>query len=326
MNRTLKIVWTKFLAIFLLPAVVYLIFLLLAPSAFLIPSLPLTLLNQSINMIVLAWGMSFGMMIGNMDMSSCAEQILGTIVAVLLSRYLGIWGLVLGVVLIAVAIGFIKAVLMAAINMKSMVISIAYTLVLGSIGYLITGGESVTITSDLTILGDYPYSIIIFAASGILIYCLHRYSVFGAQCKALSGNEALALSAGINKKKVEGIAIIICSCYIAISALLAVSRGAGATPSSGLNSLSNVFSAMSGVFVAIALSRYITMPIGIMVGVYSMNIITVGLIACNMNSQLKTTVNGGFLLVLMLLIDFKNKRDSEKMRRRAVESRMADVV
>lgn len=318
----MKTALTKFLAVFLLPSTLYVIFAIVRPNAFLIAELPLTLLNQSLNMIVLAWGMSFGMLIGNMDMSCCAEQILGTLLAVVLSRKFGIWGLVLGVAAVGIGVGLIKAMLMAAISMKSMVISIAYTLVLGSIGYLITGGESVTIESELTVLGSFPWSLVIFLVAGAVIYFLYRFSIFGMHCAALSGNEALALSAGIQKKKVEGMAIIICSCYVAVSALLAVSRGAGATPQSGLYSLTNVFSAMSGVFVAMALSKYISIPIGIFVGIYSMNIITVGLIACNMNSQLKTTVNGFFLLVLMLFIDIKQKLEAEKMRRTAAKNRV----
>ena len=322
MKPNLKAIGSKLVVFFLLPVFTYGVFACIRPEVFLSASLLLTLLNQSINLVVLAWGMSFGMMIGNMDLSCCAEQILGTMVAVLLSRVLGVWGLVLGVALTALVVGGIKAFLLATINMKSMVISIAYTLILGSIGYLMTGGEAILLTdARLTILGDYPWSLLIFLVSGFVMYFLHRYSLFGAQCIALSGNETIALSNGIKKKRVESMAIIVCSAYVAISGLLAVSRGAGATPLSGLNSLTNVFSAMSGVFIAMALSKYISMPIGIFVGVYSMNIITVGLLACNMNSQLKTTVNGAFLILIMLFIEFQSRYEREKDHRAAAASR-----
>lgn len=147
--------------------------------------------------------------------------------------------------------------------------------------------------------------------------------MFGAQCRALAGNEALALSSGIKKRRVESIATMVCSLYIAASALLTVSRGGGATPQSGLTSMSAVFSAMSGVFIANALGKYLSQPIGIIVGNYTMSLIIYGLVACNLPTQLTTTVNGGFLMIILLFMEIKDKLDSEKQRKEAVRQNLS---
>ena len=146
-----------------------------------------------------------------------------------------------------------------------------------------------------------------------------------AQCRALAGNEQIALSSGVRKKRVEGIATIVCSAFIAASSLLSVSRGGGVTPQSGLTSMSAVFSAMSGVFIANAMSSYISQPIGIIVGNYTMSLIVYGLIACNLPSQLTTTVNGGFLLILLLVIEVKKAHEAERVRRAAVALQSAQT-
>ena len=321
MSKTLKTIVSKVLAVGLLPVIVYGFFIIIKPDIFLALDMPVQLFNQCLSTTVLAWGMSFGMLMGNMDMSACAEQVLGTVVAIVVANMVGgPIGLVLGVLAVAIVIGAAKAILMATINIKSMVLSIAYTLVLGGLGYAIVGGESNRITFSSGIFGNRWVTIPVFVAAGIIMYCLHKYSVFGAQCSALSGNEALALSSGIKKEKVESIAIVVCSLYIAISAFIAVVRTGTGSPAQGLSSLSNVFGAMSGVFVAMALTRYVPMVVGILVGCYSMNIIIFGMMASNFNAQIRSTVNGSLLLLLLAFTTIKGKMDAEKMRRAAAAS------
>jgi len=323
MNKTVKMIVSKFLAVALLPLAVYAVFAALRPQALLSVDIPFMILNQCLNSIVLAWGMSFAMMIGNMDFSAIAERILGSITGIMLCNWMGPAGLVLGVLLVAVIVGFAKAVLAAAMDVKSRVITIAYTLVLGSFGYIVTAGDTATVKAGLGVLGEEWFCNTLFVVLGVIMYVLHRYSLFGAQCRALAGNEALALSAGIKKKYVEGVATVVCSLFIAASALLAVARGGGATPQSGLTSMSAVFSAMSAVFIANALSRYISQPIGIIVGSYTMTLMIYGLVACNLPTQLTTTVNGGFLFVILIFTQIKDARDQEKIRRAAVAANMA---
>ena len=183
-----KVIGQKIFATLIIPVVVYLLFLILRPQVFGQTSLIWTLFNQSIANIIMAWGLSFEMTAGNMDMSVGAEMILGSLVGCMFAKFLGIPGIILGALLVAFIIGSIKSVLSALINMKTLIISIAYTLILGSLGYQIVKGESVVIPSNYTTLGKFPYTLIILLAAGAVMYILNRYSVFGAHCRALGGN------------------------------------------------------------------------------------------------------------------------------------------
>ncbi len=313
----MKVIGQKLGAIFIIPCVVYLIFLALRPGVFGQFSLVWTLFNQSIASILLAWGMGFEVTAGNIDLSVGAEMILGSLVGCMFAKTMGIAGIIIGALLVAVVVGGIKSLLCALINMKTLILSIAYTLILGSIGYLVVSGESVILESEITILGKFPYTLIILVLAGVGYYILDRYSIFGAHCRALGGGVKLATTAGIKKKIIDTKSIFICSLYTALSAIIYLSRGAGSAAQPGLASLSVVFSAMTGVFIGLILVRYINMTIGTVVGVITMNIITIGLIALDMPSSMKDTVNGGFLLLLMIISELMEKRRDEKLYRLA---------
>ena len=85
-----------FFAALIIPGAVYLIFALLRPDVFWRADVVYLLFIQSIESIILGWGMSFGMISGNMDLSVAAETILGTIVAAIAAKSFGVPGLVVG--------------------------------------------------------------------------------------------------------------------------------------------------------------------------------------------------------------------------------------
>jgi ribose/xylose/arabinose/galactoside ABC-type transport system permease subunit len=317
---TTRDIGKKAIATLVVPGFVYCIFWILCPNVFNSISTAIMLFEQTIAGILLAWGMNFSMTLGNLDFSAGAEMTLGSLAACMLAQKWGVPGMVAGVLLVAITVGLIKVVFMTFVDVKSMVISIAYTFILGALGYLMVKGKSMVIMPEQTFLGEPPYSVILFALCGCVMYYLQRYSVFGANCRALGGNEELSANAGICKKSIHAIAIMICSLYAAAAALISLSRGAGTTTQTGLTSLSIVFGSMSGVYVAFVLERYINITIGIIVGVYTMNIITIGLIALNIPSSMKDTVNGFFLLTLMLLADYRNRKEAERHREIALVS------
>lgn len=317
MNNKMMDFLKKIGVVLVIPCVVYLLFFILRPKAFGDLSLLWTLLTQSMASIILAWGISFEMTAGNMDMSIGAEMILGQLIASVFAKRMGLFGLILGVLLTAIVIFAIKAVMMRLLTVRSMVIFIAFTYIIGSAGYLMMNGASAVIDSDLTILGGFPYNMIIFLVAGIILYVLQNYTVFAAHCRALGGNGTISRTAGINKSRIETISILIASLYAAAAGLISLSRGAGSAPQTGLASLSTVFGAMSGVFISFVLSKYISQVVAIAVGVFSLNIISFGLLAMNAPSQIKDSVNGGFLLLLMCISAIVSRKNEERIKRNA---------
>ena len=112
-------------AALIIPGAVYLIFALLRPDVFWRADVVYLLFIQSIESIILGWGMSFGMISGNMDLSVAAETILGTIVAAIAAKSFGIPGLVVGALATTMVVGWLKSLVLRVIRTNSLVISIA---------------------------------------------------------------------------------------------------------------------------------------------------------------------------------------------------------
>lgn len=167
-------------------------FALLRPDVFWRADVVYLLFIQSIESIILGWGMSFGMISGNMDLSVAAETILGTIVAAIAAKSFGIPGLVVGALATTMVVGWLKSLVLRVIRTNSLVISIAYCLLLGALGAVVAQNKSLVITSAQTILGKAPWNILIAVGLGALMFYLHKYSVFGSNCRAVGGDAQLA--------------------------------------------------------------------------------------------------------------------------------------
>lgn len=310
----------------LIPSVVYIIFLLMRPAAFGKFSMLTMLITQSFINSIIAWGLSFSMTAGNLDLSIGAQISVSTIVGCLLSQKYGMTGLILGCFGTSVIVGVIKVFLMRLIRMSSMVISIAYALILASLGGVIGGSEILVISTEYTVLGRFPANLIIFLIMGVLMYFLQQYSVYGAKARAVGGNPVLAESAGISTITTQSVAIMLAAVYGGIAALLSLSYGTGTSIENGLDTIGTAFQAMLGVFVAGFISKHVNIVFGIFAGILSLNILQTGLVAINFDTNLKNTITGVFLIVLMVVTELQNVSSSEKLRREASLANKKETV
>lgn len=299
----------------LIPGIVYMVFLAVRPAAFGKFSMLTMLITQSYINCIIAWGLSFSMTAGNLDLSIGAQISLSTIVGCLLSQKFGIAGLVLGCMGISLLVGVIKVLLMRVIRMSSMVISIAYALILASLGGVIGGSEILVINTQDATLGRFPYNVILFLSMGGLMYFLQRYSVYGAKARAVGGSSVLAESAGISTINTQSVAIMLAALYGGVAATLSLSYGTGTAIENGLDTIGTAFQAMLGVFVAGFISKHVNIVFGIFAGILSLNILQTGLVAINFDTNLKSTVTGLFLIILMAVTEVRNASNAEKLRR-----------
>ncbi len=310
---------TGVFAALIIPMAVYIIFILLRPSVFFRADVIYLLLIQSLESVILGWGMSFGMISGNMDMSLGAEVTLGAIVGAIAAKYFGIPGIVIGALGTTVIVGSIKSMILRIIKTSSMVISIAYCLIIGALGSVFANGISLVITPEQTMLGQMPWNIIIFVALGTAMYYLHKYSIFGANCRAIGGNAQLSKNAGIDKYKVYGKGFLIASVYAGFSGIISLSRGAGTAAATGLQSMQPLFGAMIGVFIGMMLTKWVNVVFGIVSGIMTMNIIGYGLLSLGIQPDIKNTITGAFLITLMVVMEIRDKKAQEKTERELFE-------
>ncbi len=295
------------------PVVIYLIFMGLRPNTFLNGNTLLMLFIQSVLSSIIAWGISFNLTAGVLDFSVGAEVAFAGVIGAFLSKYLGVWGIIIGCFATAAVTGLFKAFIMDAIKVSSMVVSIAFTYIIASICTIIGSKVPLVVSSKDTILGRTPWLITIFIVMGTIMYLLNRFSTFGAKTRALGGNETIAVAAGINPRKVRFLTVMLASFYMAVAAIVQTSRGAGAAVTQNLQSMQSVFTSMMAFFLASVLSNYVDLSIGIISGSLCFTILETGLIAVNMPSNYKNCFVGIGLLVILSAFGIMETKQREKI-------------
>ena len=108
--------------------------------------------------------------------------------------------------------------------------------------------------------------------------------------------------------------------YGGIAALLSLSYGTGTSIENGLDTIGTAFQAMLGVFVAGFISKQVNIVFGIFAGILSLNILQTGLVAVNFDTNLKNTITGLFLIILMAVTEMRKVSAEEKMHRDAFKA------
>lgn len=307
------------------PILLYLLFLALRPATFGSGDTLLLIFVHSIQTTIVAWGLLFNLTVGTLDFSIGAEVSLAGIVGVILSGYMGVAGIVVGALGCVVVTGVFKAVLMDVVKTNAMVNSIAFTYIFASITTIVSKQVNLSIPSSMTVLGKTPVLIAIFVVMGAVMYLLNRFSILGARARAAGGSESIAKATGISSRKVKAIAILIASLYMAVAAVIQVSRGAGAATTNGLESLSTVFSSMMAVFISLTLSNYVDGTIGCIVGALCFSVLDIGLISVNMPSNYKNVFIGAGLLILLWVFNAHEQKLRHQLLRQQSRERHSRI-
>ena len=309
------------LVIMFIPIVLYVVFLILRPESFGVPATLYNIFQQSIISCIIAWGLSFTMMMDQFDLAVGSEIVLVAIFGALLAPFLGIPGIIIGGIVGSILTGTIKALTFKYLKIPTMILTIALTYVFAALGGIITDSGSLVIDTSYSILAQAPWNIIIFIVAGAVIFILHSYSPYGAQARAVGNSESLAKVSGINVGKIRITALMISSLFGGIAAILKLSHGSSVAPVNGLASISLILEPIMSVFIGIVMIRFVNIVGGIFVGSLLMSIISNGLIAVSMPASFNNVVVGGVLLVLMAFVQIKNVYDDNKIRRSIAQLR-----
>lgn len=291
----------RILQTLILPAFVYVVFLILSPSTFCRPNSLYIMLLQSIIPAVMGWGLCFILTSSLWDFSIGGVSVLVGIVAADVGLTYGLIPMLIAAVLLGTVLDILTGAIYALLHVPSIVVTIAMALVYEAAGSLYKTGSGYTIPEKLTVLGSPPYNFVIGAAAFLLAYLLFNHTGFGAHVHAIGSNEKLAKNMGVKPMKVKFLCFTVCGFFIGISALLQLSYGGSMIPKSGLESMSMVFQPMMGVFIGLSLSKICNMIVGVFIGEFTMSIISTGMMSLGLPTALQNVVIGIFLLVFLIV-------------------------
>lgn len=301
----------------MLPVLFFAIFAIATGGRFVSSSILLAILRTSVYPCILCMAMSMNMTMGMWDFSIGAVVTVSAILGgnLTLSLGWGIPGLVIFCVLIAMAVSTISGLAYNLFKVPSLVLSIGLAMVYEGLPRLFVSAGLST-KRAMGILSSSPYCFIVLAVAFVLYFVLRTLTVHSRNMEAIGANQDVAFRSGVSLPKTKLVSYVLTGLFAGIAAVIYVGNNTSIAVPSNLSSVSAIFDAMMGFFVASFLARYCGMPVGIIVGVVTMRILNTGLVSCGLSSSVNQILTGFFLLALLvfsanqnLVTDIKRKRE-----------------
>ena len=279
-----------------LPVVVYLIFKLIRPATFGMPEALYIIAQQAMMVTIMSLGMCCNMTIGIWDFSpGSIVTMVGLICGYYFNQY-GFWAMVAAGILSGILFGLINATAYTVLRVPSVVVTVGLMLIYESYGSVYKGGKGVSITREAGILGQAPWIFLVTLVMLIILYVIYNKTKFGFNVKAVGNNELIAKTAGINPKVVKFFSFFIAGCYFGIAGLVNLSYTTALSPAKNMGTMSVTFDAMMAGFIAIYLSGAVNRILGIVIGTFTMKLISAGLVAIGVEATWQKVFVGAFLL------------------------------
>jgi ribose transport system permease protein len=308
-NKTLKTT-TNVLKALILPAALYALLLLLIPDR--VGNLNSLYIMLSISVIptITACGVSFGWISGIMDFSIGSVVIFSSILGAVCGNFLGVPGLFLGAVLSALVLSALVGGAFRLLRIPSLVVSLGMLLIfeiaanqfvvfMGKTWPEYSTGYYIQLKQSLTVFGTYPWNFVLLVGVLIVYSVVFYYTKFSNQARVVGSDELIARNVGIKPMKVKFATYLVGGFFLGIAAAITAAYSGSATPQIGMSTLSAVFRPMMGVVIALALQKLVPIPLGIFIGVFSLNIIFTGVIALGWSDNLQNVLLGIFLIIVL---------------------------
>ncbi|MGO1631805.1 MAG: ABC transporter permease [Staphylococcus equorum] len=282
-------------------------------SAFLEPSNLFNLLRQvSINGLI-AFGMTFVILTGGIDLSVGSTLALSSaMVAILMvSGVDSIIALLLGCIFGAV-LGAVNGLLITLGKMAPFIATLATMNVFRGLTLVITDGNPIT-----NLNGSYAFQLfgrgyflgipvpaVTMFVTFIILYILLHKTVFGRQTYAMGGNEKAAFISGIKVNKLKIMIYSLAGLMSAMAGAILTSRLNSAQPTAGMSYELDAIAAV--VLGGTSLTGGKGRILGTLIGVLIIGVLNNGLNLLGVSSFYQQVVKG-VVIIIAVLIDRKNK-------------------
>ncbi|MEN3823127.1 MAG: ribose ABC transporter permease [Staphylococcus xylosus] len=282
-------------------------------SAFLEPSNLFNLLRQvSINGLI-AFGMTFVILTGGIDLSVGSTLALSSamIAILMVSGVDSIVALLIGCIFGAI-LGAINGLLITLGKMAPIIATLATMTVFRGLTLVITDGNPIT-----NLNGSYAFQLfgrgyflgipvpaVTMFITFIILYIILHKTVFGRQTYAMGGNEKAAFISGIKVNKLKVMIYSLAGLMSAMAGVILTSRLNSAQPTAGMSYELDAIAAV--VLGGTSLTGGKGRILGTLIGVLIIGVLNNGLNLLGVSSFYQQVVKG-VVIIIAVLIDRKNK-------------------
>nr|WP_245590485.1 ribose ABC transporter permease [Aneurinibacillus terranovensis] len=260
---------------------------------------------------ICAFGMTFALIIGGIDLSvGSTIALAGTVAALLLQKNIPFVAVVLLVLIIGVILGAFNGLLVSKANIPSFIVTVATMGIFRGIAYIMTNGLPVSIdNSAFLALGNESFlgiqiPILLLLLLFVINHIILSKTKFGRRAYISGGNEEAAIYAGINVGRLKIWVFIITSVMAAISGLILASRLYSAQPNAANGyELDAIAAAVLG---GTSLSGGSGRILGTLIGAIIIGVINNGMNLMNVSYFYQLIVKG-FVILIAVYVDVQNK-------------------
>lgn len=310
MKNTMKYMseLTTVIALIILMAVITII-----NSNFLTANNLLNLLLQVTSNALIAFGMTFVILTGGIDLS------VGSILALSSALTAGLLGSGMPVtlaILISLILGFIlgmmNGLLISYGKLAPFIVTLATMTIFRGATLVYTNGNPITKGLSDTFLFQFlgqgyivgiPFPVIIMFIVFIVLYVLLHKTAFGKSVYAIGGNEKAAYISGVKLNKVKIIIYSISGMMASISGLIITSRLSSAQPTAGASYEMDAIAAV--VLGGTSLSGGKGRILGTLIGALIIGVLNNGLNIIGVSAFWQQVVKGVVILIAVLIDRFK---------------------
>lgn len=220
------------------------IFSFFSPNFFTVRNI-LNILNQNAYVMIAAFGISFIMMSGGMDLSiGYMMSITGVISAMLFSKAgLPLWLVIILTIAAAIIMCTLNTVLSHILGIPRIFVTFGTMTIYQGFSYILSGSKTIGgLTEEYKFIGqgtlfgtNFTFALLLTLILGLVVSFVLNKTYFGRYVFALGGNPDAARLAGINVKRMEIYIGVIAGIFLGIASLVLTARvgSAAATTAMG---------------------------------------------------------------------------------------------
>ncbi|TYP76709.1 ABC transporter permease [Paenibacillus methanolicus] len=266
----------------------------------------LNILRQvSINALI-AFGMTFVILTGGIDLSVGATLALSSALSAgLMAGGMSTWSAVLIGIVAGMAMGAVNGLLITKGRLAPFIVTLATMTVYRGLTLVYTDGKPVTgLNEDFAMLGkgyflQIPMPIIWMVIAFVVLYIILKHTTFGRRVYAIGSNEEATWLSGISISKVKVMVYSISGMLAAVSGMILTSRLNSAQPTAGASYELDAIAAV--VLGGTSLSGGRGWIVGTLIGAVIIGVLNNGLNLMNVSSFYQQVVKGAVILIAVLL-------------------------
>lgn len=281
-----------------------------------------TILENSYYVGFLAFGVTFVIMTGGIDLSLGTNMICSALIGCYFySRGMPLWLAIWTVPMIAALIGLLNGVLIAKLKLPPFIATLGTQMITMGLGQIVTGvttqyyptiGSANTwFKTALFRANSFPIgACFLFAAFLVSLFILNR-TKFGRYTLAIGSNEEAARLSGVNTDRWKISVYVVCGLFVGLAGLFYAAVNTVIIPGTGSGQEVNGIAAV--VIGGTSMSGGSGTMVGTVIGVFIMSVLKSGLSSVGLQSHWQTFFTG-FVVIGAVLLDQLRTASGQKVK------------